>query len=117
VPFDTLGPFSITNGLVTGLKYDRARRQQSAAGGPTALRVDLSGVGMPLPPGLPQITSQPQNRTFVETDNAILSLIALGAAPLSYQWYRDGNALAGEDHRTLRRPSATLADSGDYQVV
>lgn len=115
--FDTLAPFTISTGLVSGLNTIEFVVSNRPPTGATALRVDLLGIGLPLAPGLPVIAGQPANRTFVETDTATLSVIARGAPPLTYQWYRGDTLLSGQTHRSLRLTNSVTADSGSYLVV
>lgn len=46
-----------------------------------------------------------------------LSALASGSAPLAYQWRLDGIPIAGATDPTYSVPSATLADSGAYDLV
>lgn len=41
---------------------------------------------------------------------------AAGSAPLSYQWYRDGEAIVGETGRVFSLPMWQVEDAGLYQV-
>ncbi|MCF3650997.1 immunoglobulin domain-containing protein, partial [Synoicihabitans lomoniglobus] len=40
-----------------------------------------------------------------------------GSTPISYQWYKDGNALTGQNSATLSLASVTPADSGSYSLI
>lgn len=40
-----------------------------------------------------------------------------GQTPYNYQWYKDGNAIAGANAATYTKASAVAADSGTYKVV
>ncbi len=66
---------------------------------------------------LPQIISQPQSLAVVQGDPATLTVSAVGAPPLRYQWSRSGNDLAGETNSSLAFGGAQFADGGDYVVV
>jgi hypothetical protein len=46
-----------------------------------------------------------------------LSVAATGPAPLAYQWFKDGVALAGQTSATLTLANATAAAAGNYSVV
>lgn len=47
-----------------------------------------------------------------------LTVVAAGgAAPYTYQWYKNGNAISGANSATYTKASATTADSGTYKVV
>ncbi|HWH72268.1 MAG TPA: immunoglobulin domain-containing protein, partial [Candidatus Sulfotelmatobacter sp.] len=68
----------------------------------------------PLPPGL---IIQPQNLALRTGTTATLSAAATGAAPLSYQWSKDGSPLAGATSPSYFLPNAQPAQSGTYSVV
>ncbi len=72
------------------------------------LTVDTSGV--------PFITVQPQSLTVLQGTASLLSVTAVGAPPLSYQWRRNGTNLAGEVFDILPLGSTTNAN-GTYTVV
>jgi hypothetical protein len=46
-----------------------------------------------------------------------LSVSAIGSPPLSYQWFKDGNAIAGGTSATLDFPVVELSAAGMYSVV
>lgn len=48
---------------------------------------------------------------------AHLSVTAIGARPLTYQWFHDGNPVSGDGAPLLSFESAQDVDSGDYHVV
>ena len=98
--------FSITNGFVAGLNtldFVETLTGNAISG----LRVEISGVGLALPPGPPVISVQPNNQTVRDgnappnTSLAEFSVVALGRPPLSYQWSADGAPLNGATQRTL----------------
>lgn len=66
---------------------------------------------------LPKITSQPQSVTVAEGGTAVFSITAMGNAPLSYQWKRDGQDLPGRTGLSLTISPVQLADAGSYSVV
>lgn len=59
----------------------------------------------------PFILTQPQAETRVEGLYTSFSVNAVGTAPLSYQWRKNGSALIGETNATLAFPVAS-SDSG-----
>jgi sugar lactone lactonase YvrE len=65
----------------------------------------------------PRILSQPRNETVPEGANVTFSVIAQGAAPLTYQWMVNGNVLAGATNTSLALPSVQEADAGEYRVA
>ena len=60
----------------------------------------------------PAITSQPASKTVTAGQTATFSVSASGAAPLSYQWYKNGAALSGATAVSYTTAAATTADSG-----
>lgn len=62
------------------------------------------------------ITRQPSGQEILIGSPVTLSVEATGTTPLSYQWFKGGQKLAGEVARTLRFPAVTATDSGDYRV-
>lgn len=66
----------------------------------------------------PLITSQPANATATEGNTAPFTVSATGTSPLTYQWRRDGTAIAGATAVTFVTPVLTLADNNaQYSVV
>lgn len=64
----------------------------------------------------PAITVQPAPVTASLGASATFTVAATGAAPLAYQWFRDGATLPGATTATLAIPAATAADAGRYTV-
>ena len=55
-----------------------------------------------MPAVAPVITSQPANATVTEGNTAQFSVTATGTAPLTYQWRRNGAAIAGATAPCIR---------------
>lgn len=70
----------------------------------------LSGLNM-----APSITVQPLDINGFVGDNITLSVSALGTAPLSYQWYKDGEVIEGATTAAITKV-AEAADSGSFTV-
>lgn len=68
-------------------------------------------------PGVVSITTQPVSRTAIVGASATLTVVATGAAPLSYQWYKDGILISGAVSNSLTFNSAVLGDTANYTVV
>lgn len=82
-------------------------------------------------PGVPTITSQPQNSTIYFGDGATFSVNANGSAPLIYQWYFpdlntplvDGSSgygsgtISGATNQTLTLAFVNTNQAGNYRVV
>ena len=65
----------------------------------------------------PSITVQPQSQEVVQGSNALFSVTAAGTAPLSYQWYFYGMALAQGTNSILALTNVQATNSGSYSVV
>jgi hypothetical protein len=44
-------------------------------------------------------------------------LAAARSSPLTYQWFRNNTPIAGQNQSTLRIPSVSVADAGQYYVI
>ncbi len=62
------------------------------------------------------ILVQPLAQTREAGNLASLSVGAVGAPPLEYQWFKNGERLAGATQSTLEFTAAGIADSGNYIV-
>ena len=60
----------------------------------------------------PSITSHPSNRTVAVDQSATFSVTASGAAPLSYQWQRNGANIAGATSSSYTLASAQASNNG-----
>ncbi len=110
--------FTITEGFVTGLNtLDFVVDVTPEATGAAALRVELRGVGHALPPGVPQITVQPQDLTLRTGGKTTLSIVASGRAPLLYQWSFNGQPIPGATDRTLALDPVDATSAGSYSVA
>ena len=66
----------------------------------------------------PTITTQPVNQTVTAGQTATFTIVAAGAAPLSYQWQKNGVNIAGAAAASYTTPATTTADSGaSFDVV
>lgn len=50
-------------------------------------------------------------------DTLVLTVDAGGTPPLSYQWRKDGNPIAGATSSTFTKPGVTSGDAGVYSVL
>jgi predicted nucleic acid-binding protein len=64
-----------------------------------------------------QIISQPQGRTNGVGANVQLNVVASGAAPIYYQWRKDGTNIAGATNNLLVFNPAQTTNSGVYSVL
>ncbi len=69
----------------------------------------LTGVGVTV---APSISTQPANQAVVVGQTATFSVIASGAAPLSYQWQKNGASIGGATSSSYTTPPAVSGDSG-----
>src|SRR5262249_19693062 len=60
----------------------------------------------------PSITTQPASQTVAAGQSATFTVVALGTAPLSYQWLKNGTAIAGATGPSYTTPPAMAADNG-----
>lgn len=65
----------------------------------------------------PAILVQVSNQVFFANSNASVTVFASGTEPVSYQWYRDGIAVAGGTNATLSFPSIQTTNLGNYTAV
>ena len=65
----------------------------------------------------PIITGQPVSEVLGLGQSAGLSVTASGAAPLAYQWFKDGVVLVGQTNSTLAFASFQFTNSGCYSAV
>jgi phosphatidylinositol-3-phosphatase len=79
--------------------------------GPIALRVE-EFVGGPSPA---RIAAQPAALQNIFEDQPLqLSVVAVGSAPLSVQWFKDQSPIMNATNSTLTISNAALTDSGTY---
>lgn len=66
----------------------------------------------------PAITMQPSSQTVSPGLAATFSVTATGAAPLSYQWQKNGASISGAASASYTTPATSSADSGaQFKVV
>lgn len=71
----------------------------------------------------PTIVSQPQSQTVATNANAVFTVGAAGATPLSYRWLLGGTALVdnsqvvGAQSNILTLKNVTVANAGSYRVI
>lgn len=82
---------------------------------PVALTLTSSIV--PVSVGAPVITAQPLSVVVAPLSRATFSASASGAAPLAYQWLKNGVAIAGWTNASLTLDGISANDVGTYQVV
>jgi hypothetical protein len=65
----------------------------------------------------PYITNQPSIVGVLANSNATLSVGAIGTAPMSYQWFFGGAAIANATNSILTVTNAQSINEGSYQVT
>lgn len=71
--------------------------------------VEMTGTGTTV---APSIIGQPSSQSILVGQIAAFSVSASGTAPLGYQWYKNGVAIAGASSTTYITPGETLSDNG-----
>ncbi|MBO0724436.1 MAG: immunoglobulin domain-containing protein, partial [Blastocatellia bacterium] len=65
----------------------------------------------------PAITTQPVSQTAPAGSDVTFSVVASGAAPLAYQWQKDGADVPGATGAALTLTNVQTSDAGSYSVV
>jgi hypothetical protein len=65
----------------------------------------------------PVITSQPQNLDLMVSGFGNLNVGVMGDQPLTFQWSKDDQSIAGATDSALRIQNAQLSDSGSYSLT
>ena len=76
--------------------------------------IALTGAGASV---TPSITTQPASQTVTAGQTATFLAAASGAAPLSYQWQKNGTAISGATSSTYITPAAATSDTGSQFTV
>jgi len=76
--------------------------------------IAMAGTGVPV---TPSITTQPTSQTITAGQTATFSVTSSGAAPLSYQWRKNGTSIGGATSSSYNTPAATASDSGSQFTV
>ncbi len=67
--------------------------------------------------GRPLIIQPPVGGTFYSGRDLVLKAKVVGNAPLSFQWFKNGNPIPGGTEQTLVLPFAQATDAGSYHLV
>src|SRR5882757_2141802 len=65
----------------------------------------------------PTITTQPANASGTVGSTVTFTVVASGAAPLSYQWQKNGTAIAGATAASYTTPAIQVGDDGALFAV
>ena len=115
IPSATAASFAITNVLAT----DAGRYTVLISNLAGTVRSEEAKLTVTLVPKVtpPVITSIPVGQTVTNGDPASFSVTATGTPPFVYQWFKDGEALAGQAGPQCQIPRVQLSDAGAYYVV
>lgn len=64
-----------------------------------------------------KIITHPIGSTVVEKTSKELSVVAVGDAPIKYQWRKNGTNIVGATNSIYKISSMALTDAGEYDVV
>lgn len=70
-----------------------------------------------IPDSAPTITTQPQGQSVTVGTNVVFSVVATGKPNPTYQWNKNGTAIAGATNTTYSITSAQTSDAGTYTVT
>ena len=87
----------------------------NSAGSATSASAVLT-VDAAVQPQAPVITAQPGAVVVVPGMSALLGVGVQGSGPMSFQWLRNGVAVAGQTQATYAIAAASALDAGAYQV-
>lgn len=117
--FGALTRFTVSSGFISGTNTLEFRVRNDAAGY-TGLRVEglRAGANKKTSTGTEpvRIVAQPQGGILFVGDRLTLNVVADGTAPISYQWRKDGQDLAGQTQASLVVDSVAAANAGSYSV-
>lgn len=86
----------------------------NSQGSVTSSPASISVLDMHIPV---MITHQAQSQSVLSETPFTLSVSASGDAPISYQWFLDGNAIDSANSAQYQVQSARAADQGNYTVL
>jgi Ig-like domain-containing protein/immunoglobulin I-set domain protein len=81
----------------------------NSAGNATSMSATLTVNSAPLPPS---ITTQPAHQTVTVGQTATFSVVAVGTAPLTYQWQKNNANISGATLATYTTPPTVSGDNG-----
>jgi hypothetical protein len=116
--FSAFTPFRLDTGFLSGINKLEWKIQNDGVGY-TGLRIeDLRGgarTGTAVDD--PRFVTQPVGGLVLTGETLALSVLTDGTQPITYQWERNGIALAGQTAETLALSNISLTDAGNYTVL
>ena len=73
-------------------------------------------IDIKIDPAVPVIVRQPQSQIGVCRGEVVFSVAAQSGLAVTYQWYKNDNAIAGARSETLVLKNLSLNDAGSYSV-
>ena len=83
----------------------------ATAGMPLAPTITQASTASGSPSPVPTIVSQPTSQTVNSGQTATFVVVAAGAAPLTFQWMRNGKPISGANSASYTTPAATVEDN------
>ncbi len=104
---------ALTFNAIAGTTYHIAIDGFDGASGHIIVSWTLSASAVPLP----VIRTQPVSQTVLIDQSASFTVLAESAFPLTYQWFHDGNLVAGATNPALILSRVAVSDVGTYTVL
>ena len=112
---DTSGSVLITKTQITSPQLQTGSASTTPSITSQQETITMTGAGVPV---TPSINTQPASQTVTAGQTATFSVTSSGAAPLSYQWRKNGTAISGATSSSYTTPSETTSDGGaQFSVV
>jgi hypothetical protein len=108
------GSLSITKSQLTTPRVSTASVPMAPIVTAQTETIPMTGAGVPV---TLSITSQPTSQTVAVGQTVTFSVTASGAAPLSYQWRKNGTAISAATWATYEIPTVATSDSGSQLTV
>jgi PKD repeat protein len=124
-PDGTIASYSWTFGDGTTSTVANPAKAYAAPGAYTATLLvtdnlgatNASSVPVTVASAAPSIVTQPASQAVSAGQSATFSVVASGAAPLSYQWFKNGASVSGATAASYTTPATTSADNGASYFV
>ena len=114
-------PLLVSPGGITNrqpVTVDPADYTLAAIFGHAYFAADLTGwTPSIVPTGSPAVTTQPASQTVVAGQPVTFTAAGTGTPAPTYQWYKNGAAIAGAVTDSFTIASAAMSDAADYTVV